>query len=358
MDDYSPLRFKAVDIAASEATLFPIKDSWQYVERQPMGFGRKGFSGEEFYSADNHPSGAVFSYYLKDGLKTIKQNRQAAEKKAQKEGKNTPFPNIDKLRAEDEEEKPALIFTISDNEGNVVRKLSAPVSKGFHRLEWDYRSPSGAPITNAVTRGYYGPPTGYYNLPGTYTVSLAKRVGGETTNLSEPQSFVVKDLFKGIFDSKNHDVLSEDWKKIWDLRRAVQGASLSLGEVNSRIGFVMKALDEMTNSTEVQMSKLRSIKVQASNLQIVMNGDRTLSRIGKSVPMAILQRVNAIAGAQFNNFSDVTADHKKSFNIAREEFIEALADLKSITRDLGALERELDGIGPWTMGRLPDWNPN
>lgn len=358
LDDYSPLRFKAADIGAEEATLFPIKDAWQYVPRRPMGFGRKGFSGEEFYSADNHPSGAVFSYYLKDGLKTKKAIRQASEKKAKKAGEDNPYPSWEDLRAEDNEEKPALIFTIKDADGDVVRKITGPASKGFHRIEWDYKGPAGTPITNdGDGGGFGGPPTGYYQMPGEYSVSMAKRVDGVTTELSSSQSFMVKDLFPGLFDTKDPEGLSAYWERIWDLRRALQGAGRAMGEVNSRIGLIMKALDEMTDSTTAQQSQIRAIKARVVSLQTLMNGDRTIGRRGDPVPMAISQRLNGVAGAQFKNFSDITDDHKKSFEIASEEFGDALRELKSITGDLSVLEGQLDGIGPWTMGRIPDWNP-
>ena len=50
------------------------------------GMPGKGFQGEMFYTAPNPPYGAVFTYYLKDGLKTLKQKRADAEEAAEKAG--------------------------------------------------------------------------------------------------------------------------------------------------------------------------------------------------------------------------------------------------------------------------------
>ena len=66
---------------------------------------KKGANGNELYTADNPTYGAVFSYYLKDGFKTLKAQRRAKEKKLEKQNKDTPYPSWDALRAEDNEEK-------------------------------------------------------------------------------------------------------------------------------------------------------------------------------------------------------------------------------------------------------------
>ena len=44
-----------------------------------LGYGGKGYQGDAFYNAPNPPDGAVFTYYLKDGLKTLEEQRQEAE---------------------------------------------------------------------------------------------------------------------------------------------------------------------------------------------------------------------------------------------------------------------------------------
>ena len=43
------------------------------------------------------------------------------------------------MRAEDREEKPYLIFTIYDKDGNEVRKMVERPSLGLNRIVWDFR---------------------------------------------------------------------------------------------------------------------------------------------------------------------------------------------------------------------------
>ena len=50
-----------------------------YIQSQPLGGRGKSFQGESFYTAENPPFGATFTYYLKEALKTKKAQRQEAE---------------------------------------------------------------------------------------------------------------------------------------------------------------------------------------------------------------------------------------------------------------------------------------
>ena len=83
LDDYSPLRSADKETLEKDAVLFPVQDPWMYVEGySPLGLPGSGFLGSDHYHADNPPFGAVFTYYLKDGLKTKADERKQAEAKA------------------------------------------------------------------------------------------------------------------------------------------------------------------------------------------------------------------------------------------------------------------------------------
>ncbi len=80
LDDYSPLRNLKKDDLKKEAWIAPIKDSWLFNESRLWGAPLKGFQGEAFYSAPNPKVGAVFTYYLNEDLKSLKEKRKAIEK--------------------------------------------------------------------------------------------------------------------------------------------------------------------------------------------------------------------------------------------------------------------------------------
>ncbi|MGD2245833.1 MAG: glycosyl hydrolase, partial [Candidatus Aminicenantes bacterium] len=79
LDDYTPLRSLDKEILNSDAHIFPIKDALMYMESSPLGSGGaagKGFQGEMYFNAKNPPFGAVFTYHLKESIKTLRDKRR------------------------------------------------------------------------------------------------------------------------------------------------------------------------------------------------------------------------------------------------------------------------------------------
>ena len=62
IDDYSPLRQMNSDTLTSEAELFPARDALLFVPNAQYGGAGKAFLGASFYTADNPPFGATFTY--------------------------------------------------------------------------------------------------------------------------------------------------------------------------------------------------------------------------------------------------------------------------------------------------------
>src|SRR6185503_11500452 len=173
LDNYTPLRTIKADTLKQEAILFPVKDALMYIQSQPLGGRGKSFQGETFFTADNPQFGATFTWYLKDAIKTRKEKRQEAEKEAERTKAPVGWPTRDELRAEDEEEAPAVIVTITDSSDRVVRRLTGPVGAGIQRVTWDLRFPaanlSAPPPPDADFD--FEPPSGSLVMPGTYKVS-------------------------------------------------------------------------------------------------------------------------------------------------------------------------------------------
>src|SRR5205085_10942987 len=143
-DDYSPLRGIAAETLAQESALFPVKTALMYIPSRQYGLRGKGFQGSAFYAADNPPFGATFTYYLKDSIKTRKERRREQEKEAEKKNQPPAYPSAEQLRAEAEEEAPAVLLTVTDAGGTPVRTLTGPVAAGFHRLSWNLREPAAS----------------------------------------------------------------------------------------------------------------------------------------------------------------------------------------------------------------------
>ena len=195
VDDYSAVRATTAETMTAAATLYPVRDAVMYVPTQQYGMPGKAFQGEMLYSAANPPFGAIFTYHLKDGIKTLKQKRTDAEKAAEKAGQAIRYPTPEELRAEAAEEAPAALLTISDASGTPVRVISGPVEKGMQRTAWDLRAPAHQLPPNRP-RGeaeelFADPLVGPFVVPGKYSATLSQRVGGVVSRLAGPVPFTV-----------------------------------------------------------------------------------------------------------------------------------------------------------------------
>src|SRR5262249_20227671 len=142
LDDYSPLRkLKTADLERV-ASVYPVPDARMYVPATPLGLRDKGFQGESFYVAPNPAFGATFTYYFRNEIKSRKKVRQDKEKAIAKKGGDVYYPSWDSLRAEDREEAPAVLLTVTDEAGQVVKRITGSTGAGFHRVAWDLRYPA------------------------------------------------------------------------------------------------------------------------------------------------------------------------------------------------------------------------
>ncbi|MEM7361351.1 MAG: hypothetical protein AAF431_19900 [Pseudomonadota bacterium] len=358
VDDYSPLRTAAVDLKSNAATFFPVKDAWLYLEGNQYGNEKKGSNGNSLYTADNPTYGAVFSYYLKDGYKTLKAQRREQEKKLEEEYKDTPYPSWDALREEDNEEAPTVFVEVTDSQGDVVRRVPANADKGFHRVAWDMRYPSLGPIQLTKPTGYIPPwghpPKGPIALPGEYTATLKKRQLGKVESLGQSQSFAVKLLNNSVEIATDREALLAAQQKAGDLYRQVQGAVRAQDELSSRIDHVKLAIVETNDSSEEQAQKVRALQADLANIRVLLSGDRTISSRQEPVPWSVSGRTSFIYGSIVSSQLNVSGNHLSSLTIAESEFQRVATLMQQLNNELSSLEQELDGIkAPWTPGRVP-----
>jgi hypothetical protein len=373
LDDLSPLRALTPQVLAREGTLLPVKRAHMYVLSSPLGGTGASFQGASFYFAPNPAPGAVFTYHLKSELKSRRARRQAAEREAARRGRDVMYPPWDSLRAEDREEPPAILLTVSDAEGRVVRRLTGPTSAGSHRVTWNLRYPTPNPVTAGGSGGRGGGqqdrpeqetppggggPSGPMVAPGRYTVSLAKRVDGVLTPLGEPQSFDVVPLDSGVAPRSPAVVAFQ--QKTAALQRALLGANAAANEAMNRIQLLKRAIQEAPTADGKLAADVRDIETRLRDLQESMAGDPTMSRRSEPAPPSLLNRVNGIANSLWSNtMEDATATQKRQYDIAAAELGGLLDRLRTILEeDLKRVEAraETEGV-PWTSGRVPAWKP-
>ncbi len=360
LDDYTPLRAINDDMLGREAALFAVGPAWMYVPSvSPIGLREKGMQGDSFFTAPNPPFGAIFTLYLKDEIKTKKKTRQESESAAIKKGEEIAYPSWEVLRAEDREEDPTLLLTVRDEEGQVVRRITAPASAGLQRVAWDLRLPPANPTEArpAPTDNLWSdPPLGPMLAPGRFTVTLSKRVDGKEITLAGPEAFTAEPLGQASLPAKDRAALLAFQKKTAHLQRAVLGTSRALDEARTRLSLLKKAIDDTPGGDPRLGDEARTLENRLKDLSIEMEGDSTRASRNEPTPPSITDRVQQVVGGHWSSTSDATRTHQRNYELAAGRFAGTLESVRAALSDLKRLEDRAETAGaPWTPGRLPTW---
>jgi photosystem II stability/assembly factor-like uncharacterized protein len=363
LDDIAPLRSVNRETLQQEAALFPVRDSLLYIQSARIGGRNQGFLGESFYVAPNPPYGAIFTYYLKDKYKTLKEIRQDAEKKAAKEHGNAypalPYPTQDQLREEAEEQAPSIWLTVRDESGNVVRQIPGTNEKGINRVAWDLRYPGTTlppPQPDEIAAIFELQPTGTLAMPGTYTVQLSRKVRDRWTDLSQPQKFRVYTEAEMGINPESLAELHKFQRKLARLDRAAAAAIAYGSEMNTRLGLIQRALTQTPADTLALRQEADALDRELMKLMISLRGDQAIAALNEQTPESIISRVRSIAGEERLSSAAPSATHTAQYEIASAEFADALKQMKTLSARFETLQERVEKAGaPWTSGRLPEW---
>ncbi|MCX6245561.1 MAG: glycosyl hydrolase [Bacteroidetes bacterium] len=355
LDDYSPLRKINKETLDKEAFIFPVKDALMYIPSD----GKYG-QGSTVYVAKNPDFGAIFTYYIKDVPKTLKEKRQEKEKELFKKGERIPQPSDADLRAEQNEIAPYLIFTVTDEGGNVVRTIRKSPSKGISRTNWDLRYQS----TRMQESGEKYDPlkdngSGILAMPGKYKVSLALTAAGETKPLADPVEFNAVVLNNTSLPATNRAEMVAFHKRIANLTRVMQGTEDYAGTLYKRVSDILQSLNS-TPGASAGLTK-KALAIQASldeilNVKINRRSKRPSNEENPPAPVPLNSRLEKIAYTTWTSTSQPTQLQLDAFQILEDEFPPVYDAIKKIGEmDLPELEKQLEMLNaPPLPGRLPE----
>jgi len=363
LDDYSALRRVSRESLEKEAALFPVRSAEFYVPAEPLGLKGKSFQGEAFYEAQNPGFGAAVTYYLKEEIKSRRAARQEEEKRTVERGHEVSYPSWEELKSEAREEEPAVVLTVSDESGNVVRRVSGPVKAGFHRVAWDLRYPAPNPTDPKPAKDddpFADKKEGPLVVPGTYRVTMARRVDGVETPIGEAQAFTVQPVGSGGLTKEQRAELLAFQRKTASLQRAVLGSARLVKETLERISILKKALVDTTGADAKLYAQAGALESRLKDAGEEISGGTVRSRYNEPEPPSITERVSSIVSGHWSTTGMPTATHRKAYDLAAQSFAAVLARLTQIVEvDLKALEDRAEALGaPWTPGRVPRWKPN
>lgn len=341
LDDYSVLRELSAETLKQEGALFSSRKALLYNPRTVIDN-----NGADQYAAENPPFGAVFTYYLANSYTSLKADRQKKEKDFIAQGKDIEFPGWEALEAEKNQAEPVVWLTVSDTEGNVIRKLKAPAKKGINRIAWDLRFANPRPIDpdQSERRGRWNR-GGAMVIPGTYSVSMSKEIDGAVTELAGPVTFEVVSLREGTLKGAsvaNYKAFMADLTKV---QADYAKVGNDMQENITKAKAMLVALERTPIAPGELNSALHSLYQSLLDLDAEENGLSTKNEVGeKNNP-----GVGAYLGMASNGVSTTygpTEMYKENLEIAKRMIVKLKAKVDKFTLEtIPALEKKLEEAG-------------
>jgi len=357
LDNYEPLREYADSIYNKNAFVFPVKNALMYIQKG----GRYG-PGSTYYTAKNPPFGAAITYYLKDVPQTKEQIRHKKEKKLFKNGEKIPQPTYAELQAEKREEPPHLIFTIFDDAGNPVRKITKPALKGIHRVVWDlrYSSPSPVSLSKKKFKPTKKTSSGMLAMPGTYSVSLALYNNGEIKPIAGPVSFNAKVLKNTSLPDNDRAELVAFQKKSMKLARVIMGSQKYAEELSHQMQLIKQTLYSTPAASANLITTAEKINKELNNVLFAFKGQRARASAEEIPPskVSLNSRLGTLIWTHWRSTAGVTENERTAYKVLTDEFPPVYNKLKNIGEvEIKQLQNKMEKINsPWTPNRLPELN--
>lgn len=361
LDNYAGLREINEELKQKDAHLLAVKPAHMFNTWTPLGsLGSrdKGFQGEMFYSADNPTTGAVIKYWVKDGVTTLAAERKKREAEQFKNGEVIPYPTVQEYEAEQNEKPSYLIFTITDQSGDVVSELRQPYKKGLNQVVWDmtymnFQSVSARQSSETQSLSS----SGIYVVPGNYKVELNAVIKGEFQDWRITTAIELRDL-------DNRTLPASDWAAMAQFKKNAAQLTSAMGILRTYMSDVSSKMNELraaakTLPIESSLNRLEEIaKMQTryDELNEMLNGNGTLRRLDIDGEYSTRQRAQNALGDVFGSLSNVTGTSRNNLEIASKEFAEILREARSFKSSMDQMISSYNG--PELSGQLPKWNNN
>ncbi len=275
-------------------------------------------------------------------MKRVKEFRSLSWKDQEDEGK---------------EIAPYLIFTITDKDGNVVKKLYKSASKGTGRITWNFRYDGFNPVNTTQKFNPLGRSgDGIMAMPGDYNVALSMYAKGDVKQLAGPVKFTCKPLGLSTFPVTNEEARMKWLTEASDYARTVYGAVSYANDLSGKINTIMQVLHQTSNSTPAMVAEANRIAKDLDDIMFKFNGLEAKASWEEIPPqdVPLSRRLSIMAYGSFRSAGDISQIAKEQFDIMKIEFPPMLERITKAGEDIAKLEKSLDAIkAPWTPGRIP-----
>ena len=355
LDDYSVLRSIENSDNDSAAQIFDVRDALMWEKANPLGLPGKAFQGDNFYLAENLDPVAIFTYNFDEKFESLKSKRQKFEKKLINERKDVSYPTYKELYDELNEAKPELVFTIRDDQNNVVKKIYRKLSMGLSRFHWDLRYEDNSPI-NLSSASFYNPFAGVSEgtlvNPGIYSIDMSILKAGETTKVADAQSFNIVALNNTVMPADDRESKVNFQRKVSKLQAEMGEYSRKFSEISNKMPYINEAIKKVEQPLD-EISKMAwDVKQSIKDVNLKFYGDNVKSRLDIQSYLSPYSRLGSVAYYQKYSTAAPTKTHMDSYEIAKEEFEPIKLMIDELKVKMTDLENQLKDMGAaYTPGR-------
>ncbi len=326
LDNYSSLRKLNEKVSETEAHLFDINEALLFFPSNNLSY-----QGDVHFRAANPKPSAKFEYFIKNGFESLKSKREKQMKAVEKASSKFVYPTKEELLAEKNEVKPTLVFTIYDNDGNIMKKLSSQLEKGYQTTSWD--------LSYLTSRGPKVP-------PGSYKVAIDKNMNGVFTRLVEPKFFMVTSIPNAL-GTPNYEANFNFLKGVNDLNVNVISSRGKIEAMNTRLKSIKNILGNTAVEANTLMSKINALQKEVdATAKVIIGGFGAKNTVSSRLRFALYTTSSAQV--------DITGAQKEQFDIADKAYKAEESQLNMLFNvKLPALEKEFEAAGGMLYNNPP-----
>ena len=289
---------------------------------------------------------------MADEFTTAKEERQKAEKEANKNQEDIPFPGYEAIDDENSEQPTRVWITIRDQAGNIIRHLQEKAKQGTHRLAWDLRHASTGAIDPERSGGGGWFSRGPLAVPGTYSATLALEKEGKVTQLGDPVSFEVKPIREGVLGGMDYDSYTQYRKELESVQRELEMLSDRFDEAETALKGFKKALELTPASPANLAADVFELEEAIRELKIQTEGSPARDEIGERNPPSIQSHFSTAYRGMTTTYGP-TALHRNSLEIAKAMLAEVSPEINKISEQMvPALAQKFKNAGaPYIKGQ-------
>ncbi len=307
LDDIRPLRAITSNpgMLQKDIAMFPSPTAYNAAYQQPSG---SRFGGDALYNAENRESGAMITYFLKEGKKQMKQEKEKEEKSED---------SADEKKAT----KDSVIFKLYDGD-RLIRtlKYKTPDSAGLHRVYWGLDE-SGADRPSRTLRKRNREPGGPTVRPGAYKVVAHFGEAKDSTTIKVESDPRLNVSSRAIEDAYAATAKLEAWQQ------TAADAVKQLAQSKKTANDLMKTLKKKDKDgfKDEQKASKEVVKQIDSVMALFLGKEDKRQGITSSLEVTVMDRLQFASFYSASRPEGLTATERRLMQFAEADLKKALA---------------------------------